>query len=269
MTKYRKSESHCNADGSSRLPLPVKKPDSDTVEILYFREVEKAPVSAVQVKNATRNDPVLSTVLDLIIKGLPAGDDTNLKPFLGKRAELSVQSGCFLWGRRVIIPLSLQTKVLEQLHTGHSGVRMKEIARSYFWWPNMDKQIEEIAKSCSSCHKVRNNPPLALHPWEIPQEPWHHVHIDFAGLYEDRMFLVAVDAHSKWPEVTIMKSTTTEKTIEALGEMFCRFGSPTQLVSDNGPQLVSLHLQANGVQHNPWLYTTLQQTALQKCLSRQ
>uniref|UniRef100_A0A669DC14 Gypsy retrotransposon integrase-like protein 1 n=1 Tax=Oreochromis niloticus TaxID=8128 RepID=A0A669DC14_ORENI len=253
--KYRKSESHCNADGLSRLPLPVRKPVSDTVEILYFREVETAPVSAVQVKKASRNDPVLSAVMDWIIKGLPAGEDVDLKAFLGKRAELSVQAGCLLWGRRVIIPLSLQTKLLKQLHAGHSGiVRMKEIARSYFWWPNMDKQIEEIAKNCSSCHKVRNNPPLApLHPWEFPQEPWHRVHIDFAGPYEDKMFLVAVDAHSKWPEVTIMKSTTTEKTIEALGEMFSRFGSPTQIVSDNGPQLVSQEmeafLQANGVQH--------------------
>ena len=147
--KYHKSESHCNADGLSRLQLPVKKPDSDTVEILYFRGVEKAPVSAVQVKKATRNDPVLSAVMDLIVRCLPAGEDANLKPFLGKWVELSVQSGCLLWGRRVIIPLSLQTKVLQQLHARHSGiVRMKEIARSYFWWPNMDKQIEEIAKSC-------------------------------------------------------------------------------------------------------------------------
>lgn len=56
------------------------------------------------------------------------------------------------------------------------------------------------------------------------------------------MFLVTVDAHSKWPDVAIMKSATTEKTIVALGEMFSHFGSPTQLVSDNGPQLV-------GVQH--------------------
>lgn len=39
-------------------------------------------------------------------------------------------------------------------------------------------------------------------------------------LTEDRVFLVAVDAHSKWPEVAIMRSATTEKTIEALGEMF-------------------------------------------------
>ncbi|XP_061151222.1 uncharacterized protein K02A2.6-like [Syngnathus typhle] len=253
--RYRKSDFHCNADGLSRLPLPVTRPESDTVDLFYFREVERAPVSAVQVKRETRNDPELSAVVDIVVKGRSAGDNASLKPFLGRRLQLSVQSGCLLWGRRVVIPRSLRSKVLQQLHSGHSGiVRMKEIARSYFWWPNMDQQIEELAKSCPSCHRVRNNPPLApLHPWEFPQGPWHRVHIDFAGPVEDRMFLIAVDAHSKWPEVAIMRSTTAEKTIEKLGELFSRVGSPAQLVSDNGPQFVSqemaVFLQANGVQH--------------------
>ncbi|KAJ8013449.1 hypothetical protein DPEC_G00029910 [Dallia pectoralis] len=101
---------------------------------------------------------------------------------------------------------------------------------------------------------VRNIPQLApLHPWDWPEEAWHRIHVDFAGPFEDRMFLVMVDAHSKWPEVAIMKSTTAGKTIEKLGEVFSRFGSPLQLVSDNGPQLVSQEmttfLQVNGVQH--------------------
>ena len=118
----------------------------------------------------------------------------------------------------------------------------------------MDAKIEEMANSCTSCQRVRNNPPLApLHPWEFPQRRWQRIHIDFAGPVEDRMLLVAVDAHSKWPEVAIMRSTTTGKTIEKLGEMFSRFGFPEQLVSDNGPQFVSQEmagfLQANGVQH--------------------
>lgn len=99
--KYRKSDSHCNTDGLSRLPLPVTKPESNTVDIFYLKEVEKAPVSTVQVKKETRIDPDLSAVMDIIFKGQPAGDNANLKPFLGRRLELSVQSGCLLWGRRV------------------------------------------------------------------------------------------------------------------------------------------------------------------------
>lgn len=47
---YRKSDSHGNADGLSRLPFPVMKPETSTVDIFYFTEVEKALVLAVQVK---------------------------------------------------------------------------------------------------------------------------------------------------------------------------------------------------------------------------
>lgn len=67
------------------------------------------------------------------------------------------------------------------------------------------------------------------------------------------MFLVVVDAHSKWPEVTVMKSTSAERTIEELWSIFSRFGLPTQLVTHNGPQLVSEEfrsvMEANGIQH--------------------
>ncbi|XP_057694352.1 uncharacterized protein K02A2.6-like isoform X2 [Corythoichthys intestinalis] len=253
--KYRKSDLHCNADGLSGLPLPVTKHEPTSVDIFYFRNVKHAPISASQVKRATRNDPDLSVVMDMVIKGQTKCENTALKPFLDRRRELSVQSGCLLWGRRVIVPQSLRAKMLVQLHAGHSGiVKMKEMARSYFWWSGLDKQIEETVKSCSSCQKICNNPPAApLHPWDFPQDPWHRIHIDFAGPFENRMFLVAIDAHSKWPEVAIMKSTTSEKAIEKLGEMFSRFGAPAQLVSDNGPQFGSKEmvefLQANGVQH--------------------
>ena len=53
------------------------------------------------------------------------------------------------------------------------------------------------------------------------------------------MFLVVVDAHSKWPEVVVMKSTYSERTIEEMRSIFSHFGLPQQLVSDNDLQLVS------------------------------
>ena len=53
------------------------------------------------------------------------------------------------------------------------------------------------------------------------------------------MWLILVDAQTKWPEVIQMKSTTASKTIEVLRSLFSRFGIPHELVSDNGPQFVS------------------------------
>ena len=55
------------------------------------------------------------------------------------------------------------------------------------------------------------------------------------------MLLIVTDAHSKWPEATIMKSTctTAAKTIAVLREIFSQNGLPRQLVSDNGSQFVS------------------------------
>ena len=69
----------------------------------------------------------------------------------------------------------------------------------------------------------------------------------------DSMFLIAVDAHSKWPEVIKMKSTTSDKTIAVLRTMFSRNGIPSQICTDNGRQFVSEEFQgfvkSNGIKH--------------------
>ena len=66
-------------------------------------------------------------------------------------------------------------------------------------------------------------------------------------------YVLVVDAHSKWPEIIEMNSTTTYKTIAELRKMFAAYGLPTQLVSDNGPQFTAdefkIFLQANGIKH--------------------
>ena len=53
------------------------------------------------------------------------------------------------------------------------------------------------------------------------------------------MFLVAVDAFSKWPKIVEMASTTAAQTVKVLRDIFIRHGLPEQLVSNNGPQFVS------------------------------
>ena len=48
------------------------------------------------------------------------------------------------------------------------------------------------------------------------------------------MFLIAVDAHSKWPEVHVMNTITASKTIGVLRQIFAQFGVVKQIISDNG-----------------------------------
>ncbi|XP_012522081.3 uncharacterized protein K02A2.6-like [Monomorium pharaonis] len=68
------------------------------------------------------------------------------------------------------------------------------------------------------------------------------------------MFLIIMDAHTKWPEVYNMQAdTTSKKVIEKLRDSFVRFGISEQIVSDNGRQFVSAEFQRfcknNGIRH--------------------
>ena len=57
------------------------------------------------------------------------------------------------------------------------------------------------------------------------------------------MFLVVMDAYSKWLEVHRMKSITSTATIEKLREMFATHGLPATLVSDNGSNFTGSEFQ--------------------------
>ena len=108
------------------------------------------------------------------------------------------------------------------------------------WWPSLDRVIENCAKQCVSCQENQKNPPKAqLHPWETAIHPWDRLHLDFAGPYQDYMWLIVVDACSKWPEVISMTSTRAERTIHVLRQLFARFGLPNYIVTDNGPQFAA------------------------------
>ena len=92
-----------------------------------------------------------------------------------------------------------------------------------------------------------------VHPWEWPSSPWQRIHIDFAGPFLGSMFLIVVDAYSRWLEIEKMDTTTSTKTIEKLQNLFARYGVPFQLVSDNGPQFkyeeFQMFLKRNGIKH--------------------
>ena len=79
------------------------------------------------------------------------------------------------------------------------------------------------------------------------------VHIDFAGPVEGKMFLLIVDAYSKWLEVHATSTSTSEATIELLRKSFAALGLPEVIVSDNATTFTSEEfaefLKKNGIRH--------------------
>ncbi|XP_060538726.1 uncharacterized protein K02A2.6-like, partial [Pantherophis guttatus] len=237
-----------NADALSR--CPSKNPVEDPAPMLHLFHIDddaSCPVSSADVAVHTQKDPTLRQVKSWILRGWPSEKtEERFSPFARKQKELSTIKGCLLWGDRVLIPSTLQRRTLETLHKGHPGiVRMKALARSYVWWPSMDRDIEQWVSRCDPCQEVRPAPPQSdVAKWETPSNPWSRIHIDFAGPMQGRHLLIVVDAFSKWLEVVPMASTTTEATIRALRRLFATHGLPDVLVSDNGPQLTSLAMES-------------------------
>ena len=151
-----------------------------------------------------------------------------------------------------MIPYKLRADILKELHSEHIGAcRMKALARSYVWWPGLDADLEAEVRQCSTCQSLRNLPPeTPLHPWKYAGIPMQRVHVDCADL-RGQSFLIMIDNYSKWLEVIPMRSTTSEKTVEKLRNIFASTGLPEELVSDNGPQFRSVEfrefLTRNGI----------------------
>ena len=166
-----------------------------------------------------------------------------------------MEGGYVLWGIHVIIPTKWRERLLRELHCDHPGIsKMKSIARSYMWWPGMNQQIEELVKSCPDCLAIGKTPPIApLQPWEWPSTVFQRLHIHFAGPFKGAMFVVVVDVYSMWPFVSVMQSTSVEKTINELHGLFSSYGIPEQIVLDNELQFTSesfaVFMKMNGIHH--------------------
>ena len=162
-------------DCLSRFPVKSDKNEKAT----GFEEVEFASINSVDtdslvvswetVKEETEKDPVLQDLIRMICTNPSENKNEwrNCMDFYKFRRELSVEDGVILYGCRLVIPQSLQSKVLEFLHKAHQGVTgMGAQARRSIWWPYISRDIDEKRESCKKCDVIspsqRNLPPERL-----------------------------------------------------------------------------------------------------------
>ncbi|KAJ8868679.1 hypothetical protein PR048_030218 [Dryococelus australis] len=125
---YKKGQHIPQAEAMSRFPstAPVGVKECNFLNLLT------PLVYPDEMAQEIKKDQVLSKVIKVCVNGWPHHCSNKiLKPFFTIRNQLS----------KVVIPQSLQAKVLSSLHHGHAGViRTRMLARSYALIKNFVEQ---------------------------------------------------------------------------------------------------------------------------------
>ena len=141
-------------------------------------------------------------------------------------------------GSRVVIPREKVSEMLKILVGMHQGsTKMRQRARLSVYWPHMDADINNAAKSCESCVRhLPSQPAEPLRPHHPAARPFQFVHADI-GEDDGRHFLVIVDQFSGCPDVTMYndKNTTAHRLINSSRAFFATFSAPEGFWSDNQP----------------------------------
>ncbi len=236
------------ADKPSRLQMQAE-------EYIRFVAKEASPraMSTREVEEESRIDEELIAVRKCLKEDKWDKPSVN---FCAVRNELSCIGYLVVRGTRLVIPRKLRMKCVELAHQEHLGVvGTKQTLRTKVWWPQMEKDVEKYVRSCHGCQVTGAMPnPEPLKPTPMPTAAWQDVAIDLMGPLPSKHYVfVVVDYYSRFYEVEIMKDTTSERIIEALENMFSRYGLPRSITSDNGPQFRSeifeKYLEGNDIRH--------------------
>ena len=117
---------------------------------------------------------------------------------------------------------------------------MKVLLCSNVWWPGIDRDLEETIHGCPLFQENQKaSPSTPTHPFHAPSAPWKRVPIDYARPMLNNMFLIIVDAYSKWIDVHAVDSATTKATVDKLRCNFAEQGVPEMSVSNDAICFIS------------------------------
>ena len=261
--QYQKGADNPCADAMSRYPNAYAELASaammsefDLEEAHYvggvLEEAEKFfRVTWDDVKSETNCDNVMIMLKTHIADGFPETKGEMASPircFWEVRDGLRIHDGVILYKDRIVIPASLRTFILGNLHSAHQGTSgMYSRAQSIVFWPNMSADLESARESCRPCDQ--NAPSQTKMPPTAPNFPTTPFQMIFADYLElsGKHYLIIGDRLSGWTEVMfVRKGTATSGSkglCNALRKVFSTFGVSEEISSDGGPEFVSREAQ--------------------------
>lgn len=249
--QYRKGSQNYVADALSRLSLPSTQPALHDAEYnVRIRTINADHLTLHSLQQHTKNDCILQKICSYVKNGWPHKKciDANAMAYHTLRDEITMENGYLIRNDRFIVPSTLRKKLLDNAHEGHPGiVRMKRKVRETYWWPGQDTDVERYVKHCKGCQRSEKSlapSPVPLTRIPLPDKPWQKLAIDISGPFviaplQSKFIVVLMDYYSKFPEILLTPTITSNKVITWLNEIFSRYGAPDEIVSDNGTQFVS------------------------------
>ncbi|XP_057423581.1 uncharacterized protein LOC130717384 [Lotus japonicus] len=137
---------------------------------------------------------------------------------------------------------------------GHFGPQRttRKVLDSGFYWPTIFKDASRICSTCEPCQRAGGTISWRK---EMPQQPMLFCEvfdvwgIDFMGPFPVSFgfyyILLAVDYVSKWVEAKATRTNDSRVVVDFVrSNIFCRFGIPRAIISDQGTHFCNRSMQA-------------------------
>ncbi|KAG6464703.1 hypothetical protein O3G_MSEX014678 [Manduca sexta] len=267
--EHRSGKSHGNADALSRRPCPqnckhcTRQEDKEAVPVRMIR-ADLSNEWQGELLEAQDKDTDLKPILEWLKSGAakPQWSDVAslssvTKSYWAQWDSLVIQNGilCRKWENakgdrshlQMVVPKAKVPEVLQLYHNGcsgaHMGVKRTLLKiRERFYWIHCRDDVEEWCRKCTSCAAVKGPHTRSRGALKIYNvgAPWERIALDVAGPFPvsdsgNRYFMVVMDYFTKWPEVfAIPNQEATTVADKLVHEVFCRFGVPLEIHSDQG-----------------------------------
>ena len=152
---------------------------------------------------------------------------------------------------RVVLPVGRRLQVMELAHShlaaGHFGFKktFAKIAR-HFLWPCMWGQIKSFVKTCTLCQRaaVQPNTRSPLHPLPCVSEPFQKIAFDLVGPLPRstsgfKYILTVMCLYTKFPDAIPLRRVDNITVLEAMVDVFSRYGIPSEILTDQGSVFTS------------------------------
>ena len=148
-----------------------------------------------RVRTASQKDQELQLLTQQVKLGWPkkiSKVDDKIKCYWSFREDITVADDILVKGHRIIVPKDMRDYMLNQVHEGHFGMdKCKMHMSNCCYWPNVNKEIEEMIRNCPTCLEFAPAKPKIkkkdmLH-YEVPGTPWMKLATDIFPLPRNKL----------------------------------------------------------------------------------